>query len=189
MAGEKTGKHVSIQDKKRPDGLPSSPAEEAKDVERQSPRVVSARNVEGGGGDDYKPVTPPSSTSSKSSIMQSQGVTIHFHQLELTAQTLSRRTFKPKIKRILKGVSGIARQGTVTALMGPSGCGKTSLLHTLAGKNSSSKVCCGMEDWKEGSMSLGGNARCTLIGRWPDTKPTGPSQIMYKRVCGRPCSY
>lgn len=179
MAGGNSGKHVSIQDKKRPDGLPSSPAEEAKDVERSSPRVVSARNVEGGEGDSYKPVTPPSTTSSKSSIMQSQGVTIHFHQLELTAQTLSRRTLKPKIKRILKGVSGIARQGTVTALMGPSGCGKTSLLHTLAGKNSSSKVRTRL--WKtgrEGSISLAGNAPCTLIGRWPGTKPTGSSQIM-----------
>lgn len=113
-------------------GGPSSRGEETKDVEANK---------------DFFPKPPaeqhgsPSSTGTKtSSIMQSQGVTLHFHKLVLTAQIISRQSFKPKTKRILKGISGIAKQGTVTALMGPSGCGKTSLLHTLAGKNRSSTV-------------------------------------------------
>ena len=40
---------------------------------------------------------------------------------------------KRKKKVLLNGVSGIARPGTMTALMGPSGAGKTTLLDVLAG--------------------------------------------------------
>lgn len=35
-------------------------------------------------------------------------------------------------KTLLSGVSGICRQGSVTAIMGPSGAGKTTLLNVLA---------------------------------------------------------
>ncbi|XP_071483719.1 protein white-like [Diadema antillarum] len=37
----------------------------------------------------------------------------------------------PEVKRILKGVSGVADPGTLTALMGSSGAGKTTLLNVL----------------------------------------------------------
>eukprot|EP00057_Strongylocentrotus_purpuratus_P014913 XP_011669387.1 PREDICTED: protein white [Strongylocentrotus purpuratus] len=37
----------------------------------------------------------------------------------------------PPVKRILKGVSGVADPGTLTALMGSSGAGKTTLLNVL----------------------------------------------------------
>lgn len=76
----------------------------------------------------------------QSTVMQTGGVEIAFHQLGLTATYVSQR-MKRKTRRILKGISGITPRGSCTALMGPSGCGKTSLLHTLAGKNAKSKVC------------------------------------------------
>lgn len=76
----------------------------------------------------------------QSTVMQTGGVEIAFHELGLTATYVSKR-MKRKTRRILKGISGITPKGSCTALMGPSGCGKTSLLHTLAGKNAKSKVC------------------------------------------------
>ena len=39
--------------------------------------------------------------------------------------------------RILKGVSGALRAGSLTAIMGPSGCGKSTLLDVLADCKSS----------------------------------------------------
>jgi ABC-type lipoprotein export system ATPase subunit len=75
----------------------------------------------------------------KSSVLQTTGVEIAFHQLSLTATYVS-KNMKRKTRRILKNISGITPCGSCTALMGPSGCGKTSLLHTLAGKNAKSKI-------------------------------------------------
>jgi ABC-type glutathione transport system ATPase component len=75
----------------------------------------------------------------QSTVIQTSGVEIAFHQLGLTATYVSKR-MKRKTRRILKGISGITPKGSCTAVMGPSGCGKTSLLHTLAGKNAKSKV-------------------------------------------------
>lgn len=42
-------------------------------------------------------------------------------------------------KKILRGVSGAARAGRVTAIMGPSGSGKTTLLNVLAGQLAAGK--------------------------------------------------
>lgn len=91
----------------------------------------------------------------QSTVMQTGGVEIAFHQLGLTATYVSKR-MKRKTRRILKGISGITPKGSCTALMGPSGCGKTSLLHTLAGKNAKSKVC------REGAMRLVGGGGVVL---------------------------
>ena len=54
-------------------------------------------------------------------------------------------------KALLKGVSGIARPKTMTALMGPSGAGKTTLLDVLAGRKSKGKV--------EGEIKLNGTPK------------------------------
>ncbi len=80
-----------------------------------------------------------SPTRTASTVMQTSGVEICFHQLSLTAHYVS-KNFTRKSRKILKGISGTTRRGTCTALMGPSGCGKTSLLHTLAGKNDKTNV-------------------------------------------------
>jgi ABC-type multidrug transport system ATPase subunit/ABC-type multidrug transport system permease subunit len=53
------------------------------------------------------------------------------------------------MKKLLNNVSGIARPGTMTALMGPSGAGKTTLLDVLAGRKISGKV--------EGDIRVNGN--------------------------------
>lgn len=80
-----------------------------------------------------------SPTRTQSTVMQTTGVEICFHQLSLTATYVS-KNFQRKSRKILKGISGIIPRGSCTALMGPSGCGKSSLLHTLSGKNNKSMV-------------------------------------------------
>lgn len=80
-----------------------------------------------------------SPTRTQSTVMQTGGVEICFHQLTLQAHYVG-SGMKRKTRRILKGISGITRKGTCTALMGPSGCGKSSLLHTLAGKNNKANI-------------------------------------------------
>lgn len=73
-------------------------------------------------------------------MLQTSGVDIHFYKLTLTSERLSTWRCKRTKKRILKGISGVVRRGTMTALMGPSGCGKTCLLTTLSGMTHSGKV-------------------------------------------------
>lgn len=70
------------------------------------------------GGPAVKVLSP---TRTQSAVMQTGGVEICFHELSLTATYMSKR-FARKTRKILKGVSGITRKGTCTALMGPSGC-------------------------------------------------------------------
>ena len=53
--------------------------------------------------------------------------------------------------RILKGVSGVLRKGTLTAIMGPSGCGKSTLLDVLADCKSTGFV--------SGDIRLNGESR------------------------------
>lgn len=54
-----------------------------------------------------------------SSILKNAGVDLMMHKLSLT--TYYRSGLRIKEKKILKGVSGILKKGTVTAIMGPSG--------------------------------------------------------------------
>lgn len=54
-----------------------------------------------------------------SSILKNSGVDLMMHKLSLT--TYYRSGIRIKEKKILKGVSGILKKGTVTAIMGPSG--------------------------------------------------------------------
>lgn len=55
----------------------------------------------------------------------------------LTQYLMSRRErhggMEPTRRTLLSGVFGIARPGSMTAILGPSGCGKTTLLQLLAG--------------------------------------------------------
>ena len=142
--------------------------EELKTGEGGLPKGASAAASEGGrsvaffdaaapgqGSFDMEAVGPSvkvlSPTRTQSTVMQTTGVEICFHQLSLSATYVSKR-FQRKTRKILKGISGITRRGTCTALMGPSGCGKTSLLHTLAGKNDKSKV----REWRGGTTGVVG---------------------------------
>lgn len=52
---------------------------------------------------------------------------------------------------VLKGVSGVLRPGTITAIMGPSGCGKSTLLDVLADTKNVGVI--------EGDVRLNGRAR------------------------------
>jgi len=118
-----------------PEGLSSASSDKAVAFSiEQGTSSTSPFDSEGEGPPMLSPVR------AQSTVMQTGGVEIAFHQLGLTATYVSKR-MKRKTRRILKGISGITPKGSCTALMGPSGCGKTSLLHTLAGKNAKSKVC------------------------------------------------
>ena len=74
------------------------------------------------------------------------GATLTFHDVKYEVRTRSRGT-----KRILKGVSGVLKQGTLTAVMGPSGCGKSTLLDVLAD--------CKRTGVASGDIRLNGEAR------------------------------
>jgi energy-coupling factor transporter ATP-binding protein EcfA2 len=130
-------------------------------------------------GPNIKVLSP---TRTQSTVMQTTGVEIIFHELSLTA-TYTSKNLARKTRKILKNISGITRRGTCSALMGPSGCGKTSLLHTLAGKNDKSKVraclvcdaavcVCGGEEWKRGYETTLIHAAPTLTGSQPTNAMT-----------------
>ena len=53
--------------------------------------------------------------------------------------------------QVLKGVSGVLRPGSLTAIMGPSGCGKSTLLDVLADTKSVGVI--------EGDVRLNGRER------------------------------
>ena len=55
------------------------------------------------------------------------GATLTFHNVQYEVDVP-----KGPPKQILKGVSGVLKEGTLTAIMGPSGCGKSTLLDVLA---------------------------------------------------------
>ena len=67
------------------------------------------------------------------------GIDIVFEDVEYTVQTqVKRDQFKLPCKKefqdkqILKGISGIAKAGEITAIMGASGAGKTTLLNIVS---------------------------------------------------------
>lgn len=67
------------------------------------------------------------------------GIDIVFQDIEYTVQTeVKRDEFKLPCKKeyqdkkILNGISGIAKAGEVTAIMGASGAGKTTLLNIIS---------------------------------------------------------
>lgn len=151
-SGSSTPKDVAVDMVSTPLGSTATdPDEEMKDQEllpqglssASSDKVVAFFTEQGTSKSpfDAEDQGPPmlSPVRAQSTVMQTGGVEIAFHQLGLTATYVSNR-MKRKTRRILKGISGITPKGSCTALMGPSGCGKTSLLHTLAGKNAKSKV-------------------------------------------------
>ncbi|OWZ08834.1 ABC transporter [Phytophthora megakarya] len=58
---------------------------------------------------------------------------------------------------LLKGISGVARPGTITALMGSSGAGKTTLMDVIAGRKNTGNV--------KGKIMLNGHAATELAIR------------------------
>jgi ABC-type multidrug transport system ATPase subunit len=75
-----------------------------------------------------------SSLASSSSLPFSSG-TLTFEQISYSV-TLPDKSSKP----LLRGISGFATPGTMTALMGASGAGKTTLLDVLAGRKTTGEI-------------------------------------------------
>lgn len=72
--------------------------------------------------------------------------------MELTFEDVSvsvaaSRCQSSPVKSLLKGVSGIFRKGTMTAIMGPSGAGKTTLLQVLADRQAGNIIATGSICW------------------------------------------
>ena len=81
---------------------------------------------------DSQPAKEPGATGGHGSLPSAReatagGATLTFHDVRYEVRTKGGAT-----KRILKGVSGLLKEGTLTAVMGPSGCGKSTLLDVLA---------------------------------------------------------
>lgn len=94
---------------------------------------------------------PTTSASSPSPAATPLGKSHHFSSaltlprqaVTLTFQDITYDVFNPRIKRtvtLLRGVTGQATPGTLTALMGASGAGKTTLLDVLAGRKTTGTV-------------------------------------------------
>ena len=76
-----------------------------------------------------------SQSSTASSSLPFQPVSLSFEDI-----TYEVTVAKGAIKPLLRGISGAARPGTLTALMGASGAGKTTLLDVLAFRKTTGKV-------------------------------------------------
>lgn len=70
-----------------------------------------------------------------STSMTFEPVTLTFRDIEYDIQ-ISRGNWR----KLLQGISGVAKPGIITALMGASGAGKTTLMDTIAGRKSFGKV-------------------------------------------------
>ena len=77
-----------------------------------------------------------SSTSSASSVLPFVPVTLSFENITYDVLLPDKKTSKT----LLRGISGFARPGTLTALMGASGAGKTTLLDVLAFKKTTGTI-------------------------------------------------
>lgn len=80
-------------------------------------------------------VVNPSAAVSASSGLPFQAVSLSFEDI-----TYEVTVAKGAVKPLLRGISGVARPGTLTALMGASGAGKTTLLDVLAFRKTTGKV-------------------------------------------------
>lgn len=89
-----------------PKGLPSTSSEKAVAFFTEPAVGTSPFDAEQG-----PPVLSP--VRAQSTVMQTGGVEIAFHQLGLTATYVSKR-MKRKTRRILKGISGITPKGSCT---------------------------------------------------------------------------
>ncbi|GMF30840.1 unnamed protein product [Phytophthora lilii] len=100
---------------------------------------------------DYALVSTPknSSTSPGSSCQEDVAVNVHTREKNFVPVTLAFEDLwysvpKPSNPKesidLLKGISGIAEPGTLTALMGSSGAGKTTLMDVIAGRKTGGKI-------------------------------------------------
>ncbi|CAK4777388.1 unnamed protein product, partial [Aphanomyces euteiches] len=86
------------------------------------------------------PATPVGSQASDAVIVPVQEfvpVTLVFKDLHYFVPNPTKG--EPELE-LLKGVSGYALPGTVTALMGSSGAGKTTLMDVIAGRKTGGKI-------------------------------------------------
>lgn len=72
-------------------------------------------------------------------------ITRLYHEVQPVLLAFSNITYSVSKKkgektRILNGVSGFMKPGSLTAIIGPSGCGKTTLLDILAGRRYSGNI-------------------------------------------------
>lgn len=103
--------------------------------------------VGGGVRDDAAPPLPSSSATEGGPVATFPPVTLAFRDIEYDVKLPS-----GDVRPLLRGVSGFAAPGTLTALMGATGAGKTTLLDVLAWRKTAGSV--------RGSIFLNG-ARAT----------------------------
>ncbi|OQR89638.1 ATP-binding Cassette (ABC) Superfamily, partial [Achlya hypogyna] len=85
------------------------------------------------------PKTPADSTAVAIQTTSSTSIPVTLAFQDLWYSVPNPTKGEPDLK-LLKGVSGFARPGTITALMGSSGAGKTTLMDVIAGRKTGGKI-------------------------------------------------
>lgn len=105
---------ASARDEVKADS-PASTHDEGRGGKAQRPQSVGFFKDTETGGPVSNVIPPPKGLFDKraSSILATGGATLLFHKLVLTARYFG-KGMKPRTKRILKGISGVARKGTMS---------------------------------------------------------------------------